>query len=390
VLLRHRVFVLMGSLIAAPCVFAQAIPPRVTLVEELRLDANKEDFSNVGLVVVSQRGRMAIAFGQDHLVRIYEPDGRLVAKVGRRGMGPGEFEMFGNIGWMADTVWVGDISQRRTTLISPDGKVLRTVPDPITPAYEREEGAQPRPTGKYASIFATHAMLPNGSMLGNALLTQSDAQGKRLRAYMMVPPSGEPRTLVSFPEDGRRSPLLFQTQVIFDPDGSGFAKVTVDSMAVAGGTYTITRTRFTGEQVFSRSFPYTGVKLSQGEIDAALARMMPSRGSEGDEPAIRKQVEAQQIEARKQIPPVRVPINGARFGLDGTMWVYLPIVADTQTLLILNSRGTVVNSLALPKGKTFAAGSATHVWLREADADGLTSVVRYRMTRTGCLAPGCR
>src|SRR5690606_8416264 len=81
-------------------------PPQVTLREDLRLDANAEDFSAVTRVSIGPRGQIAIPLYRDLHVRLYDADGRRIATVGRRGSGPGEFGSLTALGWIRDTLWV--------------------------------------------------------------------------------------------------------------------------------------------------------------------------------------------------------------------------------------------------------------------------------------------
>jgi hypothetical protein len=394
VLLKLRILRLtLGSLVAAPCVFAQATP-RVRLIEELRLDGAKEDFASFGPVAIGPQGKIALAMRQDFQVWIYDAAGKQLAKVGRRGGGPGEFsDGIGNIGWMADTLWVGDIG-RRVSFFTGDGKLVRTVsmPASMEPQLDRStpRGQPMRYLGQFSSMFVLSAILPDGSYLGNASLAQTDLPpGQARRAYLVLPPSGEPRTVATFTESTNMNPLFFRPFAFFAPDGSALARISVDTMSMTG-TFTVARFRLNGDTVFRSRIRYTGVRLTQGAIDSALATMISRPGSEGSEPAIRKTEEAQQAEARKNIPPVYNPLWGMHLGYDGTTLVSLRPVADSLTVLLLNARGTVVNSIVLSHGARISAGSATHVWIREIDADGLPSLVRYRLAVPICRPPECR
>ena len=100
--------------------------PRATLVEELRLDAQAEDFSAVSFIYVGPDGRMAIPLRQDRQIRIYDAAGERIGAVGREGEGPGEFSFVGRVGFIGDTLWANDRQLGRVTFFAPDGAVLRT------------------------------------------------------------------------------------------------------------------------------------------------------------------------------------------------------------------------------------------------------------------------
>lgn len=71
-------------------VAAQDNLPRLRLVEDLRLDADAEDFSLLSRVLVDSNAGIAMPLPQDMETRIYDATGRRLAAVGVRGGGPGE------------------------------------------------------------------------------------------------------------------------------------------------------------------------------------------------------------------------------------------------------------------------------------------------------------
>jgi len=74
-------------------------------------------------------GRLAVGVAGSHDVRVFSPQGALLARFGTEGDGPGEFRdvtLLGRYG--ADTLVVFDASASRITLLTPDGGVLGSVP----------------------------------------------------------------------------------------------------------------------------------------------------------------------------------------------------------------------------------------------------------------------
>jgi hypothetical protein len=147
--------------------------PRARIVEELRLDADIEDFSLVSRVLVGPSGELLIPLPQDGQVRFYDAQGRRTAEVGRKGSGPGEFQLLGSIGWLADTTWVHDPrNNERITLLSSEGAVLltRSVPEPLV------LNSQVGTPELSARSFSPSALLPDGRMVGIVL---RHPQGRR-------------------------------------------------------------------------------------------------------------------------------------------------------------------------------------------------------------------
>src|SRR4051812_19524209 len=123
-IMRYSSLLIALASVAMPLV-AQTIPKK-QLVEEVRIDGTTEDFPDVGSIMVSPRGEMAVMVSKDQQFRFYDAMGKKLGTFGRMGSGSGEFRRVTSVGWTADTLWIYDSDQRRVTYISPDLKLLRT------------------------------------------------------------------------------------------------------------------------------------------------------------------------------------------------------------------------------------------------------------------------
>ena len=94
--------------------------------------------------------------------------------------------------------------------------------------------------------------------------------------------------------------------------------------------------------------------------------------------------------ARANVPPVYAPITGMIFGQDGTMWVFLHPRAGQSSALVFDGAGNQLAVVTLPPRSDLVAASATQLWVKERDEDGLTSVVRYRVDGIVCARAACR
>src|SRR5262245_36167688 len=103
-----------------------AAVPRASVTEDLRLDANREDFSVVRRVLVGPSGEIVVPLPQDRQLRMYDSTGVEIARVGRQGEGPGEFQTLTEFRWSVDTLWVYDNQARRITHLAGDGGLLKT------------------------------------------------------------------------------------------------------------------------------------------------------------------------------------------------------------------------------------------------------------------------
>lgn len=80
-------------------------------------------------VKIDSRRRIWV-FSQNWPAKIYNANGKFLRSIGHRGAGPGEYS---NAGWLyalgGDTIAVADRGNGRFTIVGPDLRVLRTVPN---------------------------------------------------------------------------------------------------------------------------------------------------------------------------------------------------------------------------------------------------------------------
>src|SRR5689334_19461011 len=125
-------------------------PPRARITEDVRLDANAEDFPRVRQAYVGPRGQIVVPLFEDRQLRIYDSTGARRARLGRSGAGPGEFGDFSSLGWKGDTMWVADGSLRRISYYSPGDSLLRVESNSRFDAGPQRRGSQPVPLSTMA------------------------------------------------------------------------------------------------------------------------------------------------------------------------------------------------------------------------------------------------
>ncbi|HEX7120990.1 MAG TPA: hypothetical protein VF178_01380 [Gemmatimonadaceae bacterium] len=369
----------------------------MALREDLRLDANAEDFSAVTRVSIGPRGQIAIPLYRDLHVRLYDADGRRIATVGRRGSGPGEFGSLTALGWIRDTLWVLDGAQKRTTFVAPDGSVLRTVAFTL-PLGEGTAG----PGGRSLLSFGSLGMFADGSMLGQARQeargsAAREAWGERVLVHVTrsgqatvvgpVPDEHDPRWFLTLSGFGRYLPFAFRPQVVVAGDGQRVGYLTTEITSSTGGTHSVLVLRQNGDTVFHRAFPFRGTPIPRRAADSAIAALAPPPGRPVEGPA--DLTSRFQALARERMPPVYAPVQSMALGIDGTVWVTLRDSAQTRMTMILNGRGDPIGRVRLSPRTRVWAGSASHLWMGESDADGVVSVVRYRIIGLNCGRGGC-
>ena len=386
--LRAGLFTAWTLLFTSAKATAQPDVSRLQLVQDLRLDAKVEDFSAFSRVIVGPKGQMAVPLAQDMEIRLYDAAGRRVATAGRRGSGPGEFQHFGAVVWIGDTLFVDDQRQRRVTYVGPAGEVLRTraLPQPRIPRTDE------RAISDTSFIFfVAQAGSADGAVLGIAL-----SSGRRAgpsgpyrnvilslstdgvaRVLATPPPYNDARWMITIAGLENRVPFALEPQIVFSADGSRFAFLTTDQ-SVRDGTYDIAVFDARGDTVFASRYPFRGVPIPRSAVDSAIEAMAPKSGAPREEGADPSRFQAV---ARQRIPATYAPVERITLALDHTTWLTLRATPQGREAVVLNAVGTVVASVPLPAQSRVQQATSSHVWVTETDADGLTSVVRYRIVR---------
>jgi hypothetical protein len=390
----HRIPFTFSLLAVVSCTLApmeEPSLPRLHLIEELRLDAEAEDFSAFNRVVVNHAGRIAVPLRQDMHVRVFDSTGHQLATLGRRGSGPGEFQGIGALTWFGDTLLiVGDHQERRIHLFGTDGEFLQTriLPPAWTPA--QVQGIE---AGTQFLFFVAEMGTPDGQIIGTAMLTEGGSSPPAAgwqRAIVSLSSVGTAQLLATTPSGsderrmiwinglGRDIPLVPPPQYAFTADGSRFAYMTRDQSR-QDGSFGITVFRADGDTVFTREYPAAGVPIPAVVMDSAIAAMAPRPGQPQEEGA--PPFSRFQAEARRRAPAIYAPVERLILALDQTVWVTLRATPEGQDALVLDSLGTESARVQLPPRSHVQQATARHLWVTEIDDDGLTSVVRYRILR---------
>ena len=347
------------------------------LVEDLRLDANAEDFSVVRWIYVGPHGEIVVPERQDSRVRVYDSTGTLTATIGRRGEGPGEFQAPAPVFWAADTLVVFDMLLGRATYLLPDGTPARTEAD----RFFRPDFGTSDADSTFMH-FTPEAVDDEGAKFGVAYLNFSIGGSREARLVVLrVSRDGEPSVVAKPPrvDDERWNvtisgltnpvPFTFRPWPDIALNGSRFLFATTDQSTL-DPTYNLTLVRATHDTVFSRSYAYPGEAIPDSAMDRGIAEMVPENNLARRFRAI----------ARERAPLVYPP-SAVTLGLDGTIWVELRRTGRGTPVHVLSETGDPIGSLLLPAQSRIRQATMTHLWVTEYDALDLASVVRYRVVR---------
>jgi hypothetical protein len=367
-------------------------PPQWDLTLDLRLDAEREDFSAVGLVTVSRDGRIVIPQWQDLHFLFYDARGTRLEVLGRRGRGPGDFAnlLSARAGWVGDQFWVYDPGVRRLTFADSRGRLIRSIAMPASLT------ANVPPTGdgrRYLTAFIPHGVYPDGGILGRMSHGAHDASPNRpmlslSTVFARSNAHGDSvRTVAAFPEVTNSVQVTRGKQTLHR--AVPFAQHPLDAVApdaqrVAFGVASVSPPgirvmviRQTGDTAFSRFYPVTPRRVTAAERDSALAVVaaLPSQHAVAAE--LIDEV-ARLVEAR--MPAIHYPVRRLVLGMDDTVWLLLnEDHAAGQRWLVLDGTGAPIGMVRTPRGVNIHQASRAAVWGSETLESGLQNVVRYRI-----------
>lgn len=100
----------------------------VTLEEELSIGGEKYDMIfRPQSFIVDQNENIYISDFQDQSIKVFDPGGKHIKTIGRKGEGPGEFLYIGNLTFLPDgRLMVMDINVNRLSLFDSDGKYINS------------------------------------------------------------------------------------------------------------------------------------------------------------------------------------------------------------------------------------------------------------------------
>lgn len=104
----------------------------LSLEEELTLGETREGeepvFIGVSGIQVDSRGNIYVLDGRARQVKVFDKDGKHIRSFGRKGQGPGEFQVTNDIVMTPDeTIMILDRGNLRLSFFSPEGELLKEV-----------------------------------------------------------------------------------------------------------------------------------------------------------------------------------------------------------------------------------------------------------------------
>jgi hypothetical protein len=364
-----------------------------SLVAEVAIAGEVGDtvlFGTAGDLTLGPSGDLVVRDYSSTQLLLFGRDGRLIARMGGKGSGPGEYGDVGGIVARRDSTWaVYDASAARVTFFGADG------------------------------ALRTSWMVPSSRFFGSGMLT-SDSSGALRIAQFIIPSSG----------DFIGARVAFARIV----DGGGVLRDTV-----VAPTLGVKQPEYRAEGVVSggRMSTMSGSELAPGEISSwhphghwvlmegggyrllfarrdgkpmVVTRVAPSTAVDDDERAWHEEdilwsmrrVNPAWTWQGEPIPKTRAPARSMFVARDGAIWVQVALPSeripevereaqrpeaapvrrwrDRSAYEVFGADGTFRGRVALPARTTLHTADGDVVWGTRLDADDVPTVVRFRVT----------
>ncbi len=376
----HVVFGLAVLAASTPVGRSGAQPPvwRVSARPDVVIDEStgpQGDFLRIVGLAKLPSGAIAVANGASAEVRLFSADGRHLRTLGRSGGGPGEFRQISWMGVSADTIFFADRTGARITTYLESGTLVRTVPIMAADSV---------------GAFSVSGRLSDGRWLVRPLLNpRIDGPERLYRDTMSVgllsPDGGRVAWLARLP-----SASVFVYNPRGTPNGlaTGVAPLGPGAHVLADG----------GRIAFAdMARPAIVIFNDQGRIERTLS--LPYVAGEFDEAGVTEARRQRLEESRngganvmigalysKGARPPKMPVLGGMVrGLDGAFWVWPFTLADdvAKDYLVVDSNGRPLATVAGPARFRLREVGPDYLLGVRIDADGVESVVQYRLTRVG-------
>ena len=376
-------FVLSGE----ASLHAQGAVATWTLTADRRIGSADGEvaLTQVGSAAVDRAGRLYVGQPRESVVKVFDPSGRLLRTLGRRGQGPGEFQLVGAIGLRADSLWVSDGGLRRVSLFSPDGRFARSIP---VPAWR---------DGTAGAPVRSAALLDDGSVVGRANVGIMRIANGEVTREPLLRSHGADEAMDTVAWLSTRNQVIYAQlapgrvltgpQMLGDaplwraaPSGSGL--VVVEREAAEDGesaTFSVTRYRADGSRLFRRDYRYRPLPVSPALIDSLVERhLQPPPGRSFPNRAAAERG----IRRALYQPRHRPPVSEVLVGTDESIWLRREeLERGRAAWQVLAPDGLVRAMVSVPRGVRLLAVSENFVWGTAEDELDVPYLVRYRIVR---------
>ena len=345
-------------------------PTRPDLLREIGSYDGEYALSTVPDLTVDSHGRIWVLQPIEGRIRIFEMGGELLANVGRKGEGPGEFVSPQWVGTVADTVWVADPAQQRITLFDATGEYIRderfSIPEAGLDLVPARPGALMADGSIWTFGEASSEALSDGRV--NSLPIRRRSRGEEVTLVHMLEVEFPIRKLTFGDRPGAMflpQPFAWRDHWSVVPDGRGL--VLVEQSREENARLTSFSTDGSVREVAE-------LQISNSEISGTAIEHWVARKVALFErfPSWLPDVPATKIYEHLDIPEVFPAIYEVIAGLGGTIWLRtVPYDIGEDVLWIgVHRDGSVEQEIVVPAEtqiQFFGSGRAVGVRTDEFD-----------------------
>jgi hypothetical protein len=330
-------------------------------------------FSQVEGVLRLPDGRIVVADGGSREIRFFDGEGRFQSASGRRGDAPGEYRQIIALGYgPGDSIWVFDYGNRRFTVLTDAGEVVRTLTlDPTL-----------------ANVSAVGRLTDGSFVVREFWSAGGDAGAIRLGLVR------DPAAVARYAPDGARidTIAMFLGREVFvgTEEGRGVMSTPLFAHSTSAAVH--------GDEVFigdQQNFE-VGVYSPDGvlrriirlpDIDLRVARDDIERAIEQ---RLARVPEEQKVRMRAQLEAMDVPATRPAYGRllvdsEGALWTgdYAPYPEDPVLWRVFDGGGRLVVALQVPERfRIFDIGTdwILGVWRDDLDVERIRS---YHLRKDG-------
>lgn len=366
---------LIALTIAATSAPAQRVAPRWEAVAELSIGDERDGYAFTYVIDAAvSDDYLYVAEWLPLEVRAFDNKGQLVRRFGRKGSGPGEFQMVSGLGVRGDSLWVVDPALRRLTFFGPKGTVLGTVsvtipsPDRFTLSEGIPLAVLPERT--LLVTFSASSLFGDSVTNRGIPFVQASYHAVVLDTLAVWYPA-RPWPLRRDEPPGARGP----PQPLDDRPLLSFAKdytwwVTVQRAVEYDSVFRVGIRHVSNPHESWHSYSYVPRRVSQSLIDSLIRSR--AKTSSAPVPDLRRS-----LYKPRHLPPVR-RVHAAR---DGTIWLQREIGARDAEWHVLNQTGEIIATIELPAAARVLEADGDTVWVQVVGDLDVPRIVKYRLIR---------
>ena len=310
------------------------------------------------------------------------PEGDLLQTIGRGGEGPGEFASPYAVGFLDESIWVGDPFGGAIEVFDRSGHPLQTITVSHQGSTADDLTLVPRQLLADGRVLLTPpGVSPTGVLSGRSthqslVAIEQDGSGSVELARVPL----HVRDFVQF--DGGMSINPIQSSPLFAVKrlGTGIVVATRElPTSAAESTYSVHHIDQVGDTTWSVTRAYTPLPVAEGYFDAWMEVRAPG-STTTDDPRLAEQLAA--VRAVTALPDFHTPVTEVVAGADGSVWVVRELQPGEPVRWdVFAADGTFLAEATGPAGFRLLYADGDVLWGQALDEFDTPSLVRLDRTR---------